>query len=104
MCYEYGTVTIKSLLTHTTTAEIVLREYFTGAGKMNDNWLEEVRSDYAKWLEDRIVEMCPTHICEGYMDTQQGNDWCQDNCEYSSIQKECLRHIYLDTVLGGENE
>lgn len=69
-------------------------------------WVEVdyFKSDYAKWLEDRIIDICPTHICEDYMDTQQGNDWCQGNCEYSSIQKECLRRIYLDTVLGGENE
>ena len=67
---------------------------------------------YSDWLENIIVKLEPAYICEDFMSTQEGADWCHDNCCYVSIQKKCLRHIYNDNLhkvmqestKGGEDE
>lgn len=57
-------------------------------------------SDYAKWLEKIIVEAETLEwLCEDVSD----GEWCAENCRYSSIQAECLRHIY-EVSKGGDTE
>lgn len=54
---------------------------------------EAEASDYTKWLEDIIVKAETLEwLCEDGSD----REWCTKNCRYSSIQAECLRHIYRE--------
>lgn len=58
-------------------------------------------SRYAEWLEKIIVdnEGANDWLCEDTPDME----WCEKNCHYSSLQAECLRHLY-EVSKGGEDE
>ena len=58
-------------------------------------------SRYAEWLEKIIVdnEGANEWLCEDTPDLE----WCEKNCHYSSIQAECLRHLY-EVSKGGDDE
>ena len=58
-------------------------------------------SGYTKWLEKIIVdnEGANEWLCEDTTDME----WCEKNCHYSSIQAECLRHLY-EVRKGGDTE
>lgn len=47
--------------------------------------------DYTKFLEKIIVDAESVWICE---DTPCP-EWCNENCNYPSIQVDCLRYLYL---------
>lgn len=68
----------------------------------NNNHYEsaEAVQGYTKWLEKIIVEVESFEwLCEDTND----KEWCEENCNYSSIQAECLRHLY-EIRKGGEDE
>lgn len=45
---------------------------------------------YVEWLEKLIVDSETFEwVCEN-----TDREWCEKNCDYSSIQTECLRHMY----------
>lgn len=73
--------------------------------KMADRVVEALSADaeqgYTEWLEKIIVdnEGANEWLCE---DTQD-MEWCEKNCHYSSIQAECLRHLY-EVSKGGDAE
>ena len=46
-------------------------------------------TQYEKWLEKIYIETESVVLCEDMAD-----EWCEKNCEFSSIQPVCLRHIY----------
>ena len=50
----------------------------------------ETVQSYTEWLEKIIVMLEPEYLCEDTTD----KEWCEENCHYSSIQVECLRHLY----------
>lgn len=54
----------------------------------------DVVHGYSEWLEKIVVMEEPVWLCE---DTPCP-EWCEENCNYSSIQAECLRHIYGEKV------
>ena len=56
---------------------------------------------YTEWLEKIIVdnEGANEWLCEDTPDL----GWCEKNCHYSSIQAECLRHLYAISK-GGDSE
>ena len=56
---------------------------------------------YTEWLEKIIVdnEGANEWLCEDTPDLE----WCENNCHYSSIQAECLRHLY-EVSKGGDSE
>lgn len=58
-------------------------------------------SSYTEWLEKIIVdnEGANEWLCEDTLDLE----WCEKNCHYSSIQAECLRHLYAISK-GGDDE
>ena len=58
-------------------------------------------SRYEEWLEKIIVdnEGANEWLCEDTPDLE----WCEKNCHYSSIQAECLRHLY-EVSKGGDEE
>lgn len=61
---------------------------------------DEAVQGYTEWLENLIVdEGTYEWICEDTPDP----DWCEANCQYTSIQVECLRHIYA-TSKGGDSK
>lgn len=55
---------------------------------------------YTEWLEKIIVdnEGANEWLCEDTPDLE----WCEKNCHYSSIQAECLRHLYEVSKGGAE--
>ena len=56
--------------------------------------------EYTEWLEKIIVYNGSNEwLCEDTPDM----DWCEKNCHYSSIQAECLRHLY-EVSKGGDDE
>lgn len=55
--------------------------------------------EYIKWLEDKLCECEPVWLCE---DNEKFTDWCYENCAWSSIQPQCLRHIF--SVCGARME
>ena len=61
----------------------------------------DVVSGYTEWLEKIIVdnEGANEWLCEDTPDLE----WCEKNCHYSSIQAECLRHLY-EVSKGGDDE
>lgn len=55
---------------------------------------------YTEWLEKNIVEAGTFEwLCEDTTD----EEWCEKNCKYTSIQAECLRHLY-EVSKGGDEE
>ena len=56
---------------------------------------------YTEWLEKIIVdnEGANEWLCEDTPDLE----WCENNCHYSSIKAECLRHLY-EVSKGGDDE
>lgn len=55
---------------------------------------------YTEWLEKIVVNNGSNEwLCEDTPDTE----WCKKNCHYSSIQAECLRHLY-EVSKGGDTE
>lgn len=46
---------------------------------------------YVEWLEKLIVD---SETFEWLCDDTPDHEWCEKNCNYSSIQAECLRHLY----------
>lgn len=58
-------------------------------------------SGYTEWLEKIIVdnEGANEWLCEYTPDLE----WCEKNCHYSSLQAECLRHLY-EVSKGGDSE
>ena len=56
---------------------------------------------YTEWLEKIIVdnEGANEWLCEDTPDLE----WCEMNCHYTSIQTECLRHLY-EVSKGGDDE
>ena len=60
----------------------------------------EAVQGYTEWLEKIIVDAETFEwLCEDTTD----KEWCEDNCHYSSIQAECLRHLY-EVSKGGDSE
>lgn len=61
----------------------------------------DAEQGYTEWLEKIIVdnEGANEWLCEGTPDME----WCEKNCHYSSIQAECLRHLY-EVSKGGDDE
>ena len=57
-------------------------------------------SRYAEWLEDIIVK---AETLEWLCEETPCKEWCDENCHYSSIQVECLRHLY-EVRIGGDDE
>ena len=57
-------------------------------------------SDYAKWLEGIIVK---AETLEWLCEDTNDKEWCDENCHYSSLQAECLRHLY-EVSKGGDDE
>lgn len=54
---------------------------------------------YTEWLEKIIVEAETFEwLCEDTTD----EEWCEKNCDYASIQAECLRHLYEVSKGGAE--
>ena len=72
--------------------------------KANQIILEALSADavqgYTEWLEKIIVdnEGANEWLCEDTPDLE----WCEKNCHYSSIQAECLRHLYEVSKGGAE--
>ena len=48
---------------------------------------------YVEWLEKLIVD---SETFEWLCEDTNDREWCEKNCNYSSIQAECLRHLYKD--------
>lgn len=73
--------------------------------KANQIILDALSADavqgYTEWLEKIIVdnEGANEWLCEDTHDLE----WCEKNCHYSSIQAECLRHLY-EVSKGGDTE
>ena len=67
--------------------------------KVNDSLPSaETVHGYTEWLEKNIVEAETFEwLCEDTTD----EEWCEKNCKYSSIQAECLRHLY-EVSKGGD--
>ena len=59
----------------------------------------EAVQGYTEWLEKIIVKEAIVWPCMNPTD----KEWCDDNCRYSSIQAECLRHLY-EVSKGGDDE
>lgn len=61
----------------------------------------DAEKGYTEWLEKIIVdnEGANEWLCEDTPDME----WCEKNCHYSSIQAECLRHLY-EVSKGGDDE
>ena len=61
----------------------------------------DAEQGYTEWLEKIIVdnEGANEWLCEDTPDL----GWCEDRCHYSSLQAECLRHLY-EVSKGGEKE
>ena len=55
---------------------------------------------YTEWLEDIIVK---AETLEWLCEDTPCKEWCDENCHYSSIQAECLRHLY-EVSKGGDDE
>ena len=55
---------------------------------------------YTEWLEKIIVE---AETFEWLCEDTPCKEWCDENCHYSSIQAECLRHLY-EVSKGGDAE
>ena len=55
---------------------------------------------YTEWLEDIIVK---AETLEWLCEDTPCKEWCDENCHYSSIQAECLRHLY-EVSKGGDSE
>ena len=55
---------------------------------------------YIEWLEQIIVE---AETFEWLCEDTPCKEWCEKNCHYSSIQAECLRHLY-EVSKGGDIE
>ena len=51
----------------------------------------EAVQNYTEWLEKIIVD---AETFEWLCEDTNDKEWCEDNCHYSSIQAECLRHLY----------
>ena len=60
----------------------------------------EAVQGYTEWLEKQIVD---TETYEWICDDTPDPEWCENNCHYSSIQAECLRHVY-EMSKGGDAE
>ena len=54
---------------------------------------------YAEWLEKIIVD---AKTLEWLCEDTPCKKWCDENCHYSSIQAECLRHLYEVSKGGAE--
>ena len=52
---------------------------------------------YEEWLEKIYIETESVVLCEDMAD-----EWCEKNCEYSSIQPICLKHFYETYIKDGE--
>lgn len=61
----------------------------------------DAEQGYTEWLEKIIVdnEGANEWLCDDTPDME----WCEKNCHYSSIQVECLRHLYAISK-GGDTE
>lgn len=61
----------------------------------------DAEQGYTEWLEKIIVdnEGANEWLCEDTPDLE----WCEKNCHYSSIQAECLRHLY-EVNKGGDTK
>jgi len=59
----------------------------------------EAVQSYTEWLEKIIVKAETVWLCEDATD----EEWCEKNCNYASIQAECLRHLY-EVSKGGDSE
>lgn len=57
-------------------------------------------SGYTEWLEKIIVD---AETIEWLCEDTNDKEWCDNNCHYSSIQAECLRHLY-EVSKGGDTE
>ena len=65
---------------------------------IHDALSAEAVHGYTEWLEKNIVEAETFEwLCEDTTD----EEWCEKNCKYSSIQAECLRHLY-EVSKGGD--
>ena len=60
---------------------------------------KEAVQGYTEWLEKIIVEAEIEWLCEDTTD----EEWCEKKCVYTSIQAECLRHLY-EVRKGGDTE
>ena len=56
--------------------------------------------NYVEWLEKLIVD---SETFEWLCEDTPDHEWCVGNCNYSSIQAECLRHLY-EVSKGGDSE
>lgn len=66
-----------------------------------EDLIADAEQGYTEWLEKIIVdnEGANEWLCEDTPDL----GWCEDRCHYSSIQAECLRHLY-EVRKGGDSE
>ena len=55
---------------------------------------------YVEWLEKLIVD---SETFEWLCENTNNKKWCVENCNYSSIKSECLRHLY-EVSKGGDSE
>lgn len=55
--------------------------------------------NYVEWLEKLIVD---AETFEWLCEDTNDKEWCEDNCHYSSIQAECLRHLYDAEQVAGK--
>ena len=62
----------------------------------------DTEQGYTEWLEKIIVdnEGANGWLCENTPDLE----WCEKNCSYTSIQAECLRHLYEVNKEGEDDE
>ena len=60
----------------------------------------EALQGYTEWLEKIIVD---AETFEWLCEDTNDKEWCEENCHYSSIQAECLRHLY-EVSKGGDSE
>lgn len=60
----------------------------------------EAEQGYTQWLEKIIVD---AETFEWLCEDTNDKEWCEENCHYSSIQAECLRHLY-EVNKGGDTE
>ena len=59
----------------------------------------EAVQGYTEWLEKIIVE---AETLEWLCEDTPCKEWFDENCHYSSIQVECLRHLYEVSKGGAE--
>ena len=93
---EWATIITKPTLLDKDATMVVLDSLPSAEAVSRESYIKAV--GYVEWLEKIIVMLEPEYLCEDTTD----REWCEENCHYSSIQAECLRHLYEVSKGGGD--